>query len=210
MKKWLWLVCFILLLALVACSEGKNGEPELTSEEEKEDEVVEVEEEQTEETDEKEEEQVEETRQEKDEEKAVEEDSNTSPDASEPQNIEKKNGEKEKGTEQYLIDLAHDIFQAQKERDFDYLQSIISSGTKIDRDEAMFSFENVTYPHEQPFLTEDDLGEIEFRFIHETDEKSMIVGFGVINYETEFSYTVDFEFVQENDEWKMNDMDLNK
>lgn len=117
---------------------------------------------------------------------------------------------KEQHEHQHLIDLANKIFDAQKVQDYSFLESIISKGTKIDQNSDTFYFENVTYPHEQPFLTKEDLGEIEFRYTHENNKDSIIVGFGIINYEDEFSYVVDFEFVNEDGTWKMNDMDINK
>lgn len=119
------------------------------------------------------------------------------------------NGEVE-NEHQHLIDLAYQIFDAQREQNYTFLESIISKGTKLDKENDMFYFENVTYPHEQPFLTKEDQGKIEFRYTHENNKDSVIVGFGLINYEAELSYVVDFEFVNENGTWKMNDMDMNK
>lgn len=119
------------------------------------------------------------------------------------------NGEEE-NEHQHLIDLAYQIFDAQREQNYTFLESIISKGTKLDKENNMFYFENVTYPHEQPFLTKEDQGKIEFRYTHENNKDSVIVGFGLINYEAELSYVVDFEFVNENGTWKMNDMDMNK
>lgn len=119
------------------------------------------------------------------------------------------NGEEE-NEHQHLIDLAYQVFDAQREQNYTFLESIISKGTKLDKENDMFYFENVTYPHEQPFLTKEDQGKIEFRYTHENNKDSVIVGFGLINYEAELSYVVDFEFVNENGTWKMNDMDMNK
>lgn len=119
------------------------------------------------------------------------------------------NGEEE-NEHQHLIDLAYQVFDAQREQNYTFLESIISKGTKLDKENDMFCFENVTYPHEQPFLTKEDQGKIEFRYTHENNKDSVIVGFGLINYEAELSYVVDFEFVNENGTWKMNDMDMNK
>lgn len=107
------------------------------------------------------------------------------------------NGEEE-NEHQHLIDLAYQVFDAQREQNYTFLESIISKGTKLDKENDMFYFENVTYPHEQPFLTKEDQGKIEFRYTHENNKDSVIVGFGLINYEEELSYVVDFEFVNEN------------
>lgn len=123
------------------------------------------------------------------------------------------NGNGNNGTEsqhQEIIDLAYQIFDAQKDKDYNFLEANISKGTKMDKNNNTFSFENVTYPHEQPFLTKEDLGEVEFRFTHEKSKDAVIVGFGLMNYEEEMSFVVEFEFVNENGSWKMNDMDLNK
>ena len=111
---------------------------------------------------------------------------------------------------QEIVDLAKKIFDAQNDHDYDFLQSVISKGTKLDKENNKFVFENVTYPHEQEFLTDDNLGELEFRYTHEDSADSVIVGFGAIDYENESSFVVDFEFIKEDGKWKMNDMDINK
>src|SRR5699024_2048099 len=56
-------------------------------------------------------------------------------------------------TEKELIALGEKIFQAQFDEDIDFLTSVLSSGSKIN--DKTFSFENVTYPHEQEFFTEE-------------------------------------------------------
>lgn len=111
---------------------------------------------------------------------------------------------------QEIVDLAKKIFDAQNDHDYDFLQSVISKGTKLDKENNKFVFENVTYPHEQEFLTDDNLGELEFRYTHEDSADSVIVGFGAIDYENESSFVVDFEFIKDDGKWKMNDMDINK
>ncbi|MEI3613405.1 lipoprotein [Pseudogracilibacillus sp. SO30301A] len=118
--------------------------------------------------------------------------------------------ENEKDKHQEIVDLAYDIFDAQNDNDYDFLQSVISKGTKLDKKNTIFIFENVTYPHEQEFLTDDDLGELELRYTHEENADSVIVGFGAIDYENESSFVIDFEFIKEDGKWKMNDMDINK
>jgi len=123
--------------------------------------------------------------------------------------IEKNEGDDE-DKHQEQVDLAYEIFDAQEKQDYDFLESVLSQGSTLDKKTNMFSFENVTYPHEQEFLTAEDIGELEFRYTHKEDEDSIIVGFGAINYETESSFVIDFEFVNENGTWKMNDMDINK
>lgn len=111
-------------------------------------------------------------------------------------------------TEKELITLGEKIFQAQYDEDIDFLTSILSSGTKIN--DKTFSFENVTYPHEQEFFTEETASDIEFRYTHENDETSYIVGFAAKDEVNEYSFVIDFEFIQEDGKWKMNDMDINK
>lgn len=108
-----------------------------------------------------------------------------------------------------IVHLAYDIFAAQDRKDYDFLESIAAEGTKIDRKNNKFSFENVTYPFEMEFFTKEDLGNLEFRYTHEEDGV-VYVGFGAINYEEESSFVVDFEFVEEGGKWKMRSMDINK
>lgn|SRR5690625_1072938 len=204
MKKAIFICACALLL--VACK--AEQQVDRTEEVEKEEEIVT--EEVEEEVDEVETEQEKEAPEKAERKESKEQQEKTDTNSNESKSTGEQKKKSEKNDEQQLIDMANKIFTAQKKKDFDYLESVRSSGTKIDRKNALFSFNNVTYPHEQPFLTEDDLGEIEHRFVHETDEGSIIVGFGIINYETESSFTVDFEFVKENGSWKMNDMDLNK
>jgi hypothetical protein len=109
---------------------------------------------------------------------------------------------------QDVVNMAYDIFIAQKKEDYEYLESILAEGATLDKDINTFSFENISYPHEQEFVqTEPD--HIEFRYTHEEEDGTVIVGFGVIDYETESSFTIDFQFVSENGEWKMKDMDKN-
>src|SRR5699024_9028397 len=110
---------------------------------------------------------------------------------------------------QELIDLAYAILDAQDKKDYTYLQSVLSSGSSLNKKKNEFSFEEVTYPHTQEFLTEKDIGELEIRYTHEENDL-VIVGFGAINYETESSFVIDFQFVKEDSAWKMKDMDINK
>lgn len=205
MKKAMFICACALLL--IACK--ADQEAERTEEVETEDEVVTEEEEAIEAEEVEAEEENTASKETKQQQKEGPQEK-TSTQSNESKSNGKEKKAKEKNDYQHLIDMANKIFTAQKKQDFDYLESIRSSGTKIDKKNAAFTFNNVTYPHEQPFLTEEELGEIEYRFTHETDDGSVIVGFGIINYETESSFTVDFEFVKENGSWKMNDMDLNK
>lgn len=215
MKKLITFAVFILLLAACSGQTGTGNDENVNEEpdpEQAEDETIEPEElEEVEETPTTIESTEAETEGEK--ETGNEKSESTNQKQSENQsNSTPKNDKKKEETDdpQHLVDLAYQIFDAQKDHDYDFLQSIISKGTKMDKKNNTFYFENVTYPHEQDFLTAEDIGEIEFRFTHENSKDSVTVGFGLINYEEEMSFVVEFEFVRENGSWKMNDMDLNK
>lgn len=107
-----------------------------------------------------------------------------------------------------IVHLAYDIFAAQDRKDYDFLQSVAAKGTKVDRKNDKFSFENVTYPFEMDFFSKEDLGTLELRYTHEEDG-IVHVGFGAINYDEEYSFVVEFEFVKEGDAWKLLSMDIN-
>lgn len=108
-----------------------------------------------------------------------------------------------------IVHLAYDIFEAQDRKDYDFLESVAAEGTTIDRNKNEFSFENVTYPFDMNFFTKEELGELELRYTHEAGDGTVTVGFGAINYEEESSIAIDFEFVQEDGQWKMQSMDIN-
>ena len=216
MKKTFTIVFFVLLLAACNSPQGssstENNDPaEVEPTEEQQDELVENEDE----TDSSDlDESVSDEQNASDEQNTQSTEENKSQ-SSASQNDQKSSDNKGKAEtqedkHQEIIDLSYDIMKAQDKQDYDFLQSILSSGTKLNKKNNKLKFENVTYPHEQKFLTEKDIGELEFRYTHETDNDSVIVGFGAINYETESSFTIDFEYIRENGNWKMNDMDLNK
>lgn len=110
--------------------------------------------------------------------------------------------------EQMLISMAEDIMKAQFDKDTDYLKSVISKGTKIEGNS--FSFNNVTYPHQQDFFTKETASELSFRYPHKNSEESYIIGYAAVDKVNDYSFVIDFEFILENGEWKMNDMDVNK
>lgn len=205
MKRLTILSLFILLLA--ACNspqesspteDAKAGHEEMTEEEQGE----------TEESTESEESKENEESAEQDETESLEEEPPVKQE--ENNNSSKADDQTEASGEEELIDLTHEIFDAQNEKDYEFLQSILSKGSKLDEENDKFIFENVTYPHEQEFLTEEDIGELEFRYTHEEDADATIVGYAAVNYETESSFTIDFQFIREDGNWKMNDMDINK
>ncbi|MBO1003664.1 hypothetical protein ACFSKI_12615 [Pseudogracilibacillus auburnensis] len=121
-----------------------------------------------------------------------------------------KNEEPEGNEHDELVELTNNIFNAQFNKDYDFLQSILSKGSKLDKENNKFMFENVTYPHEQALFTEKTAGDLEFRYTNENNADSVVVGFAAVDYEKEYSFVIDFEFVQEDGKWKMNDMDVNK
>jgi len=191
----------LLILLLAACNSPQETSPddnEALNEEEQMEEPVEQEKE------------VDQEKAENTQEEPAEETSESSEEEKEDNPSSKIEENEEADKHQELVDLAYDIFEAQNNQDYDFLQSVLSKGTKLDKKNNTFHFENVTYPHDQKFLTEEELGEVEFRYTHEESTDEVIVGFGAINYEEESSFTIDFVFIHEDDTWKMNDMDINK
>lgn len=211
MKKFTLFTLFILILT--ACnSPQESSENEQANEietEEAVDEADQEEEEEKEEPAQADEEEEKENAEEKTE-PTEDEGEMTAEEEEEQDTAIESNDENEKDKHQEIVDLAYDIFDAQNDNDYDFLQSVISKGTKLDKKNNKFNFENVTYPHEQEFLTDDDLGELELRYTHEENADSVIVGFGAIDYENKSSFVIDFEFIKEDGKWKMNDMDINK
>jgi len=110
--------------------------------------------------------------------------------------------------QEMLMDLGYEILHAQNNEDYEFLESILAEGASMDEETNTFTFENISAPHDLEFVQAND-SEIEYRYMEEIDSETMIVGFAVVDYEAESSFTIDFEFVQENDVWKMNDMEKN-
>lgn len=190
----------LLIMLLAACSS-----PQDTSKTENEEQVNE-----TEETEEVEDETVEE--QDVDSQEPDKETESTNTESDSNASTEENNSQEanEGNVEEDLVALTKKIFTAQNNYDYDFLASVLSKGSKLDKENNKFIFENVTYPHEQELLTEENAGNLEFRYTHENNPDSMIVGFAAIDYENESSYVIDFEFIREDGKWKMNDMDINK
>lgn len=109
-----------------------------------------------------------------------------------------------------LVDLTFAVFEAMEKEDYDFLQSILSKGSSLSVEEKLFTFENVGYPHEQEFITNESAAEIEHRYTNDEDPEKVIVGFAAIDYVNEYSYVIDMEYIIEDNVWKMNDMDVNK
>lgn len=108
-----------------------------------------------------------------------------------------------------IVHLAYDILEAQDQRDYQFLESIVSEGTRIDEKNNRFIFESVTYPYELDFFTKESLGDLEFRYSHE-EEGVVTIGLAAMNKKEESSFVIDFQFIQEENKWKMKSMDVNK
>ncbi|MEJ8778352.1 hypothetical protein [Pseudogracilibacillus sp. ICA-222130] len=201
MRKALFILC--IAIVLVACQTKDNSPTNNEPKEETNNEVNNEEQNALENDTETEIEKVETNEEDNEAEENVENENDTENNAS-----NEATNEANDDTEEELIALGEKIFQAQFDEDIDFLTSILSSGTKIK--DNTFSFENVTYPHEQDFFTEETASDIEFRYTHENDETSYIVGFAAQDEVNEYSFVIDFEFIQEDGKWKMNDMDINK
>lgn len=220
MKKIMMLLVVFGMLFAVACSnDTSDSEPEKDKNEQQVPEEEDDADEEEVESDEPEEEEngnesekekeetgtteTEEEEPEKDTEQKEEETEKEDKQESDDQPKEAANPEKE------LKDLGFEIFKAQKEEDYDFLKSILAKGASLDQSSKTFSFKDVTYPHDQEFIQVKQ-SDVEYRYIHEENDKNMTVGFAVVDYETESSFTIDFQFVKEKNKWKMKDMDMNK
>ena len=109
-----------------------------------------------------------------------------------------------------ILGFGFELFDAQVDEDYDYLESVLSKGSSLDRENHTIQFDNVTSPHEYEFISKADRDNLDERYIQEEDDGSVIIGFEVIDYMNESSYIIDVQFIQEDDEWKVNDMDINK
>ncbi len=225
------LILLALILVLVACADTEE-EPKDVSEkenksEEKENKVDEEVDENDEETDSNEEEKGEqqETKIEKKDpdDEPTEEDSTTddkSDAESEATDDEKSDEETDENpseesseagdAENDILGFGFELFDAQVDEDYDYLESVLSKGSSLDRENHTIQFDNVTSPHEYEFISKADRDNLDERYIQEEDDGSVIIGFEVIDYMNESSYIIDVQFIQEDDEWKVNDMDINK
>lgn|SRR5699024_190428 len=140
----------------------------------------------------------------------TESDNASSEDGNGQENQATENGEDEsddKSVEEQLKELSLKIFAAQRDEDYDYLESILTDAGSIDKDGNVFHFEG-EYEHDIDFVQEQE-DNLEYRYVHESDDHTVFVGYGITDYETESSYTIDFEFVQLDGEWKMQSMDKN-
>lgn len=223
------LILLALILVLVACADTEE-EPKDVSEkenksEEKETKVDEEANENDEEADSNDEENGEqqETKIEKtdpDDEQTEEDattddksDSDAESEATEDEKSDEETDEKpsEAGdAEKDILGFGFELFDAQVDEDYDYLESVLSKGSSLDREHHTIQFDNVTSPHAYEFISKEDRDNLDERYIQEEDDGSVIIGFEVIDYMNESSYIIDVQFIQEDDEWKVNDMDINK
>lgn len=200
MKRILILALAIFLLA--ACSTKEPKEPEVVEDENN------IEQNELE----KEPENVEEEPSESEEEPEKDESTNEGETNEDTTNKNEETESSDKGITNVndLVDLTFAILKAQNEADYAFLESVLSKGSKLNKSTNTFTFNNVTYPHEQEFLTDNTAADLEHRYVHDEDKKSVIVGFAAADYENEYNYVIDFEFVLEDGSYKMNDMDINK
>src|SRR5699024_2607377 len=133
----LFALAFMLLLAACGSSEESDQQEALENEQETEELADETAENETE---------REETEGEEAPDEAEEEEQDTAIESNDDENGDK---------HQEVIDLAYAIFDAQDEKDYDFLESVISEGTTLDKENDTFSFENVAYPHKQEFRSEE-------------------------------------------------------
>ena len=109
-----------------------------------------------------------------------------------------------------LIELGFDIFEAQVEEDYDFLESVLSEGSSVNKDDNTLQFDNVTYPHEYEFISKEDYQVLSERYINGDEKEGVTVGYDITDFETESSYVIDTEFIKEDGKWKINDIDVNK
>ncbi len=223
-KRWLVILAFILVLALAAC--GSTGKEEPKDVSEKSNKTTEKNNnEATDEADKEEIDQDDEAVEEKEEETTIEkkpseqeetadtnesEASSENSDDKEQSNEESANKEEEDIDEEDMIDLAYLAFDAQAEEDYDYLESILSEGSTLNKENNTIQFDNVTYPHEYEFLSKKDRDFLSERYVQIKGDSKVLLGFEVTDYSDESSYVIDVVYLKENGEWKLNDMDINK
>lgn len=103
------------------------------------------------------------------------------------------------------VHLAYDILEAQVNKDYAFLKDIASNEMKVDESKNRLIFDGFALD----FFTEEDLGDIEYRFTHE-DEGKLYVGLASVDYEKESSFVLEFQFIEEESRWKLAYLDMNK
>ena len=195
-KNWsVWVVALAFILVLSACSgDDDSAEPEDVKGKDSQ-------------IEEKEQKESESSNDESEEEKASEEneENDDSDDASDSEDEDN-----EDFSYDTLIELGFDIFEAQVEEEYDFLESVLSEGSSVNKDNNTLQFDNVTYPHEYEFISEEDYQVLSERYVNGNEKEGVTIGYDVTDFETESSYVIDTEFIKEDGKWKINDIDVNK
>ena len=208
-KNWsIWVAALAFILVLSACSgDDDNAEPEDVKG--KDSQIEEKEQKESESSDDESEE--EKTSEENEETDDSEDESDDNDEATESDSEdEDKDEDKEDFSYDTLIELGFDIFEAQTEEDYDFLESVLSEGSSVNKDNNTLQFDNVTYPHEYEFISKEDYQVLSERYVNGNEKEGVTIGYDVTDFETESSYVIDTEFIKEDGEWKINDIDVNK
>src|SRR5699024_7472844 len=170
-KNWsIWVAALAFILVLSACSgDDDNAEPE----------DVKGKDSQIEEKEQKE--------------------SESSADETEEEKTSEENEENDEDKEDFsydtLIELGFDIFEEQTEEDYDFLESVLSEGSSVNKDNNTLQFDNVTYPHEYEFISKEDYQVLSERYVNGNEKEGVTIGYDVTDFETESSYVIDTEFI---------------
>src|SRR5699024_3379917 len=109
-----------------------------------------------------------------------------------------------------LIELGFYILVAQVVEEYDYLESLLSEGSRVYIDNNTLQFDNITYLHEYECISEEDYQVLSERYVNGNEKEGVTIGYDVTDFETESSYVIDTEFIKEDGKWKINDIDVNK
>ena len=209
-KNWfVGIIALVFILVLSACSgsgEDDSAEPEDVKG--KDSQIEEKEQKETESSDDESEEE-----EEKDDSAEESDDNDEETDDSDKEsddNDEATDSDEEDFSYDTLIELGFDIFEAQVEEDYDFLESVLSEGSSVNKDDNTLQFDNVTYPHEYEFISKEDYQVLSERYINGDEKEGVTVGYDITDFETESSYVIDTEFIKEDGKWKINDIDVNK
>lgn len=102
-----------------------------------------------------------------------------------------------------IIDIkARKIYESFINRDIDYLKSEVSSGVKVENDK-------ITYENGYIYILTERNDDFVLRQRHYTlneDKTKFITGYEILLNNVEFIPVYNFEFVNENGEWKLNNI----
>lgn len=114
----------------------------------------------------------------------------------------------EKTIEDLLREETYNFFVAQREKDIEAINNYLATTATYDDKADNFYFDDITYPHEmERFEIKDE--DLEYRYTQE-EADYVIIGYASVNYEEEYSFVIDFMWVQEDGQWKIKDMEMNK